>query len=309
MSTHAPLHDVCPAAQPHVPSEQTSPVAQWLPQLPQFWASVFSSMQPTPAQKSGALLDGHAQAPDRHTCVCVQATPHAPQFWLSSARDTQPAPAQKLLLTASEHWQAPFLHARPAPQSVPQAPQFCESLVKSAQPVAHTVAAASGQEHFPELQVCSGKQAFPQAPQFDGSSFGTVMPLQTRQSSTLPLQSLSMPSPHTSLSANLRHAQSLMFVPSSLVRQAQLSAAGQFMSLEHAVVHTPPVASTRTHSPEAQSSVFWHAWPKTPVPSEALPAPELEVQPPSTRSTPKQRTAHRPLSLISPVIPTKVPRP
>lgn len=67
-----------------------------------------------------------------------------------------------------------------------------------------------------------------------------------------------MPLPQISCSASLRHAQiSSLFA--SLSKQAQLSEAGQPESALQVLVQIPPLASTRTHSPEAQSSVRRHA--------------------------------------------------
>jgi hypothetical protein len=155
--------------------------------------------------------------------------------------------------------------------------------------------------HLPATQRWPLEHAVPHAPQFKGSSLGTARPLHTRQSSTLPLQSLSTPSPHTSASANLRHAHSFRFVPSLLLKQAQLSAGGQFESALHACVHTPPAASTRTHRPDAQSSVCWHASPNELVPGDFWPAPAPGVQPPISNETAKSsQTARNTLSLHAP---------
>lgn len=75
-------HGCTPPAQvsEHVPSEQTLPVGQALPHVPQLAPSVIVFTQPVPHAFKRPV---HWQAPLEQLCPLAHALPHMPQFRLS----------------------------------------------------------------------------------------------------------------------------------------------------------------------------------------------------------------------------------
>lgn len=148
----------------------------------------------------------------------------------------------------------------PVPHAVPQLPQcWLLDWVSTHCPL-QSVEAVGGHPHLPSEQVWSARHWFPHPPQLAGSLADTSWPLQLRQSSTRPLQSLSMPSPQISLSESGMQAHTFD-VRFAGWTQSQLGEAGQSEVVMQVRVHTPPVTSRRTHSRDPQSSVAWQGAP------------------------------------------------
>ena len=114
VSTHVPLHDVCPAVGHwHTPALQVEPVPHAFPQSPQFLASVWTSTQLPPHSRSDAV--GHAQTPAVHARGAAQGLPQPPQFVALACVSTH-VPPQSAVPALQEHF--------PAVQSAPLEPQL-----------------------------------------------------------------------------------------------------------------------------------------------------------------------------------------
>jgi hypothetical protein len=140
---------------PQAPPEHCVPVAQTLPQTPQFELSmvvfVHAAEAPDPhAVRPGAQLQLLAaqDAPEG------QVLPQLPQLALSFAVSTQVAPQRVEPLRHAA--QAPPEQISPAGQALPQVPQLPTSLVRSKHPglpVQTDVGGVHGAWHCPALQM------------------------------------------------------------------------------------------------------------------------------------------------------------
>lgn len=166
----------------HVPPTHISPVGHTAPQLPQFIASVRTSMQVSPQHPrppphagappqrqapsthispvaQGAGQGGAMQSPSTHIAPDEQRLPHEPQLSTLSARLTQAAP-QQVSPVAQEgplpHWQVPDAHMFPSgAQVLPHVPHSKGS---------RSVLTHAPSQHVPVEQAPSGGHAGRQRP-------------------------------------------------------------------------------------------------------------------------------------------------
>jgi hypothetical protein len=123
--TQAPEKAVVPVAQlvEHVPLEQTCPVAQALPQLPQFAESEVVSMHVVlPVHRTRPVVQ--AQLLLWQVLSLAQAFPHVPQLALSVAGVMQVAP----------HNRVPVAHVGPPVPAAPEVPAVPPPEVPAAPP-------------------------------------------------------------------------------------------------------------------------------------------------------------------------------
>jgi hypothetical protein len=178
VSTQPPLHAVRPVghAAAQAPAAHTSPLAQTLPQAPQFWGSAVVSRQ-TPPQEVFPASQVHPPAP--HAPEAPHEVKQLPQCSGSDERSTQgpapgppstPAAPQSVNPTGQRHF--PPLQAKPPLHDAPQPPQFKGSVDRSMQLCPHV---ENGLLHV-ATQVPfwqNGEEpvhAFPQVPQLAGSA-------------------------------------------------------------------------------------------------------------------------------------------
>jgi len=110
---HCAPHRWVPAAQgaTHRPSVHWVPVAQDMPQPPQWALSTRLFTQPTAGQYDCG--DEQVHAPSRQNDPAAQAMPHRPQ-WSESLRVSTQRSLQRVARSAG-HWQAPPRQLRPEP--------------------------------------------------------------------------------------------------------------------------------------------------------------------------------------------------
>jgi hypothetical protein len=131
VSTHAPLHSVCPAGQVHAPATQLAAVPQVTPQPPQSRSSVCRLTQAL-LQLVRPVPQFRVQTPAEQTWPVVHTVPQAPQSLGSLERSTHcPLHAAGVVPCVQAH--ALETHCWPPPQTVPQAPQSWASLVRFTQ--------------------------------------------------------------------------------------------------------------------------------------------------------------------------------
>lgn len=152
--THAPPgpHAAPPAAQEHVPPEQTSPSLQGAPQPPQFNGSVIVSVQAfvPPPIGHDVVLPGQAQVLAVHVSPAAQRLPHMPQLRGSVVRSAHvPKPH---ITPGAGQVQAPLMHVPPVPQRRPQPPQLLASVETSTQ-VPPQLMPEPGQMQTPPVHV------------------------------------------------------------------------------------------------------------------------------------------------------------
>jgi hypothetical protein len=198
------------------------------------------------------LPAGHWQEPAAQLDGLPQRVPHEPQLKSSLARDVQSVPHASGW-PGSPQVHAPWTHVWLLEQPFPQPPQLEPSLWVSTHSPSHAVVPAASHSQRPDMHFCALPQTLPQAPQLFGSVTDTDTPLHVWQASTTPSQSWSTPSMHEALGSGTQAQMGCE--TSGDCTHRQLTAAGQSWSVSHERVHTPPDASTRTHSSEAQSSV------------------------------------------------------
>jgi hypothetical protein len=78
VSTHCPLHSVCPVGHAQLPLPQVCPLAQTLPQAPQLLASLLVFTQALPQKVCPAVVQAHA--PLTQERPPPQTVPQVPQF-------------------------------------------------------------------------------------------------------------------------------------------------------------------------------------------------------------------------------------
>lgn len=139
-------------------------------------------------------VGGHMHLPSMQAWVVAQATPHPPQLLVLLWVSMQ-APAQNIC--PSGQAQPAAVQTWPVAQVLPQAPQFARSTVGSTQAVPHRMLPA-GQAQLPPMQVVPPVQALPQTPQF---SFDVA-------SSTHPFPHLFSPAEHRGLQLPLSQTSS-----------------------------------------------------------------------------------------------------
>jgi hypothetical protein len=154
MEVHAPPQVMHVQA----PFTHVCPVAQALPQPPQFWSSAIASRQ-LPPQQAGSVpeqaveqepqlwMSSGTSAPLQQSCPVPHFTPHEPQ-WLQSREKSAHVPEQQ----AGES----------PPQALPHDPQWWTSLWNVA-----------GSTHAPSQHDWT-RQTFPQPPQFQKSLFSST---------------------------------------------------------------------------------------------------------------------------------------
>jgi hypothetical protein len=197
VSTQLPLQSVEPEGQPNtqVPAAHESPVAQALPQLPQFIGSVLVFTHALPHWVSGGWHFGgvthielwqtcpmaqqaplqstwpdgqlFTQLPPEHDWFWAQVRLQAPQLDESELRLTQ-RPLQFVRPVRQPLMQLPWLQKVPAPQTLPQLPQLLSSFEGSMQALLQK-SCPVGQAQLPLLQISPVPQTLPQEPQFCGS--------------------------------------------------------------------------------------------------------------------------------------------
>jgi hypothetical protein len=149
-----------------------APVAQAVPQVPQFASSVSRFTQAPPQTDSSA---GHWHAPEAQVAPVAQAVPHPPQFASSAWRSTHAvgAAAGHAVVPAG-HVHVPASHTSPAsghtfPQAAAPIPQFRGSVRPSTQrgTVEQDVVPGSHAQ-APETQA-PRPQAIPHPPQLAAS--------------------------------------------------------------------------------------------------------------------------------------------
>ncbi len=136
---------------------------------------------------------------------------------------------------------------------------------------------------MPRVHVASAPHTLPQLPQLLGSSFGTAVPPQIRQSSVVALQSSSMPLPQRSAPALALQPHTAGSKPSACT-QPQLGAEGQSARISQRSVQTL-CGPTSTQMPEAHWLWFVHAEPVVSVPRTPAspdPPPGAPTQPATT---------------------------
>jgi hypothetical protein len=155
--------------------KQAEPAGHTVPQTPQLFESLVTSVQTPPHIPIPA---GHVplQAPPTHACPAAQVIPQLPQLWASVAVSEQNAGAW-----AGVHWvcpggqsaqQVPPTQTVPVMHGTPQAPQFAGSCERSVQygvpvPGVQSVSpAVQAATHAPALQTSPAAQTWLQAPQF-----------------------------------------------------------------------------------------------------------------------------------------------
>ena len=152
VSTHTPLQAVWPETlQAQVLLTQLAPVAQTVPQPPQFFASLVGSTQTPPQAICGGVQLRFTQPPALQVWLALQAWLQPPQLFTSVLVLTQ-----VLLQTVSpETLQAHLLPTQLAPvaQVMPQPPQFFTSLVGSTQAPPQVICPALQPTHDPFWQV------------------------------------------------------------------------------------------------------------------------------------------------------------
>ncbi len=131
----------------HTPAEHVWPVAQRLPQKPQFVASVDVLVHVEPQSVLGALhVVPPWQRPLTQACALGHALPHAPQLFASNETSVQNDPHMRIgdAQPVEPPVHEPLLHVWPLAQRRPHTPQLATSLVTSTQLDPHIT---RGEEH------------------------------------------------------------------------------------------------------------------------------------------------------------------
>jgi hypothetical protein len=171
LASAPPLVSPQPAMQ--VPSRHASPDAHVVPHAPQFWLSLFRSLQrevaPDPSELQTVWPAGHAtaQVPAAvQTSVPTgQSAEHAPAEQVCPCEQTMPHPPQlKMSLLSWAHW---------LPHCTHPVPQLAQSRPPSGCPVvAHPFGALAKLQlatQLPAMHTSPVAQLTPHAPQWDGS--------------------------------------------------------------------------------------------------------------------------------------------
>jgi len=220
VSTQALPQRICPLGHRQEPALHVSAARQLLPHAPQLNRSLTVSMQPEPQSREPL---GHTQRLLEHSCSSSQAAAQAPQCASLDARSTHSSP--HTVSRALAQPQREEMQRTPTPHALPQVPQCDSSRARSTQRPPQRICPA-GHTHSPSVHIASEPHTFPQRPQLLGSSFGTITPSHTRQSSPRPLQSSSTPFPHRSVADVAVQPQTVGAKPSALT-QPQFEMLGQ----------------------------------------------------------------------------------
>lgn len=260
VSAHSPSQSACPGTgHAHTPPPQSCAAGHALPHAPQFASSVIASTQPPP---HGSVRPGesHVHSPSMHASPASQARSQLPQCLSSEARSTHSPPQTSG--APAEQPQAPASQRAPRGHAVSQLPQWLASFSTSTQAPAHSVL-PGGQRHSPRWHSWSARHARPHSPQCSRESTGTSTPAQTRQSSIVPLQSLSRPSPQTSFAAVAAQTQARVGAPSEN-GHVHDTPGGQSTSLSHGSLQTLRPGATSEQIEEAHCEPLVHASPMAP---------------------------------------------
>jgi hypothetical protein len=141
MLTHAPLHTVSPSGQAHLPSVHGKPPWHLVAQSPQWFTSVFGSVQAL--SQTMSVVSAHLHCPLWHDWPAVQVVVQAPQCSELVVRSTQFAP-HAVLPAGQPH--VPPEQAWPAAHLLSQLPQVLAVVCRLTQ--------ASPQRVRPAGQAC-----------------------------------------------------------------------------------------------------------------------------------------------------------
>lgn len=222
-STHAPPQIVYVEGQVQPPCTHAGAVeGHTVPHPPQFFASLVVSVHAEPQKVWPAV--GQVQLPPEHVCPAAHALPQLPQSWASVCVSTHAAPHSVWPLAGHAHLPAlqTATDGHTRPPALAQPPQLFGSVdVFAHRPPQLCVPAPH--VHLPPWQT----PPLPSADPHSGSVAGA--------SSTMPLQSLSLPS---HVSGAYAHWQTLPACPAS---GPQVQPATQSAVELHDVVQTLPV--------------------------------------------------------------------
>ncbi len=172
VSVHAPLHEVSPPVHAHWPLVQI-PLAQTVPQPPQFWGSVCVSVQVVP-QRLWPVAHGATQVPEMQRSLAAHWVAQLPQCAGSVAGLVQALPQAIWLVPQAVTQLPPEQYGAVPLQACWQPPQFSGSDWVFTQVEPHWVSPTAQFEPQTPLRQTPLVQTLPQRPQLLGSLSGFV---------------------------------------------------------------------------------------------------------------------------------------